>query len=74
MDTEMTAPAAAGRVPAGGISEAAPLLEASGIEKSYRRGTWPAGREHQVLRGAGLALYPGEVAGLVGENGSGKTS
>jgi ABC-2 type transport system ATP-binding protein len=74
MSTEMTAPAAAGRVPAGGISAAAPLLEASGIEKSYRRGVWPARREHQVLRGASLALYPGDVTGLVGENGSGKTT
>ena len=82
MGTKMTAPASAGvtttatagRAPAGGISPAAPVLEASGIEKSYRRGVWPARREHQVLRGASLALYPGEVAGLVGENGAGKST
>lgn len=74
MGTEMTAPAVAGHLPAGGISAAAPLLEASGIEKSYRRGAWPLRREHEVLRGASLALYPGEVAGLVGENGAGKST
>jgi ABC-type multidrug transport system ATPase subunit len=50
------------------------VLEASGIEKSYRRGVWPLRREHEVLRGANLALYPGEVAGLVGENGAGKST
>src|SRR6266581_9362339 len=37
-------------------------------------GPWPVRREHQVLRGASLALYPGEVAGLVGENGAGKST
>ena len=49
-----------------------PLLEAAGIEKTYpRRGLR---RPQQVLRGAGLALHPGEVVGLVGENGSGKST
>jgi ABC-type glutathione transport system ATPase component len=54
--------------------QANPVLEASGIAKSYRRGLWPARREHPVLRGASLALYPGEVVGLVGENGAGKST
>ena len=53
---------------------ATPLLSASGIEKSYRRGVWPARRSQPVLKGADLALYPGEVVGLVGENGSGKST
>ena len=72
MDTETAA--LTGCEPGGVRSPGAPVLEASGIEKSYRRGVWPLSREHQVLRGTDLALYPGEVAGLVGENGAGKST
>jgi len=53
---------------------AGPVLTARGIEKAYRRGVWPVRRTLQVLRGVDLALYPGEVVGLVGENGSGKST
>ncbi len=36
---------------------------------------WPLSHRQQVLRGADLTLYPGEVVGLVGEkNGSGKST
>jgi ABC-type glutathione transport system ATPase component len=46
--------------------KAGEVLAAAGIEKSYRRGPWPLRRRQQVLRGADLTLYPGEVVGLVG--------
>jgi len=74
MVTKATAPAILPGTHGDGTSPDAPLLEAAGIDKSYRRGVWPARREHLVLRGASLALYPGEVAGLVGENGAGKST
>lgn len=49
-------------------------LTAVGIEKSFRRGSWPLRRTSAVLRGVNLTLYQGEVVGLVGENGSGKST
>jgi len=51
-----------------------PVLLARGIHKSYRRGFRPGHRTHPVLSGADLDLRGGEVVGLVGENGSGKTT
>jgi ABC-type multidrug transport system ATPase subunit len=74
MGTETAVPATLRRTPGDETSPGAPLLEASGIEKSYRQGIWPVRRQRPVLRGASLALYPGEVAGLVGENGAGKST
>jgi ABC-2 type transport system ATP-binding protein len=55
-------------------SSAAPVLTAEGIEKSFRQGLWPLAHRQQVLRGIDLVLQPGEVVGLVGENGSGKST
>jgi len=55
-------------------SSPASVLAAEGIEKTFRRGIWPLAQRQQVLRGADLTLYPGEVVGLVGENGSGKST
>jgi ABC-type multidrug transport system ATPase subunit len=72
MGAEMTTSASAGRHAID--ARAVPVLEALGIEKSYRRGVWPARSEQRVLRGASVALYPGEVVGLVGENGAGKST
>ncbi len=74
MGTRTAIPATAEHAPAGGKSPGAPLLTATGIEKSYRHGIWPARHARQVLRGVDLELYPGEVAGLVGENGAGKST
>ena len=42
------------------------LLQAQDIHKHYGR--------VQVLRGASLSIEPGEIVGLVGENGSGKST
>jgi ABC-type multidrug transport system ATPase subunit len=74
MGTETTIPGSAGGRHAGVAARGNPVLEASGIEKAYRRGMWPLRREHEVLRGTGLVMYPGEVVGLVGENGAGKST
>jgi ABC-2 type transport system ATP-binding protein len=62
-----------GSIQAGG-GDHDPVLQASGITKSYRRGHWPFGRTHQILTGADLTLHPGEVVGLTGENGTGKST
>ena len=50
---------------------AAPILRLSEIEKTYARGT-PT--EVQVLRGASLALAPGEVVALTAPSGAGKST
>ena len=50
------------------------VLTAEGIEKAFRRGMWPVSHRQPVLRGVDIALRPGEVVGLVGENGSGKST
>lgn len=50
----------------GVLEETAPVLVAEGVRKRY-------GGVH-ALRGARLALRPGEVHGLCGENGSGKST
>ncbi|MGB0972729.1 MAG: ATP-binding cassette domain-containing protein [Mycobacterium sp.] len=50
------------------------VLTATGVWKAYRRGWWPRRRTLPVLKGADVALQPGEVVGLVGENGSGKST
>jgi hypothetical protein len=46
-----------------GITES--VLAATGIEKACPRGLWSVRRQRLVRRGAELALWPGEVVGLV---------
>ncbi|HEY5998164.1 MAG TPA: ATP-binding cassette domain-containing protein [bacterium] len=48
-----------------------PLVEVSDLHFAYDRGT---PRERPVLRGVGLAARPGELLGIVGANGCGKTT
>ncbi|WP_137990794.1 ATP-binding cassette domain-containing protein [Streptomyces vilmorinianum] len=50
------------------------VLEATGIEKAYAHGLWPARHRIPVLCGVDITLAPGEVVGIVGENGSGKST
>jgi len=72
--TQTPQPTTLGAPPQRALEATVSLLAASGIEKSYLRGLWPARRSQPVLKGADLTLFPGEVVGLVGENGSGKST
>jgi len=52
------------------IAPAPPLLAVEGIDVALGRG-W---RANHVLSGVNLKVWPGEIIGLVGETGSGKTT
>src|SRR5436190_263139 len=47
-----------------------PLLELQGVHHGYELGQ----RRVEVLRGADLALFPGEITAIVGRSGSGKST
>lgn len=50
------------------------VLRAESVVKSFHRGLPPRRRTVAVLRGASLMVCRGELVGLVGENGSGKST
>jgi len=52
------------------MSERKPVLSLRGVDRVYQAGAGPL----TVLKGADLDLFPGEVVGLVGPSGSGKSS
>ena len=52
------------------MSDGAPVLSLRGIARTYRSGD----RQLEVLKSIDLDLYPGELVGLIGPSGSGKSS
>lgn len=52
------------------MSDAPPVLSLRGIARTYRSGD----RQLEVLKSIDLDLYPGELVGLIGPSGSGKSS
>jgi len=52
------------------MSSPTPVLSLRGVMRSYPSG----GRTLEVLKGADLDLFPGEMVGLIGPSGSGKSS
>jgi ABC-2 type transport system ATP-binding protein len=70
----MSSTATVASPPLGAQPATEPVLTVRGVAKAYRRGVWPLRRARQVLRGVDLTLHPGEVVGLVGENGCGKST
>ena len=57
-------------MPASSQSNLTPLIEARNLIKEYPRDTGSA----RVVDNVSLAIYPGEVLGLVGESGCGKST
>jgi peptide/nickel transport system ATP-binding protein len=57
------------------VADAPPLLDARGVRKTYRSGSWPGKRRTVHAADVSLAvLHAGETVGIVGESGSGKST
>jgi lipoprotein-releasing system ATP-binding protein len=52
------------------MSDTPPVISLRGVARSYPSG----GRILEVLKGVDLDVYPGEMVGLIGPSGSGKSS
>ena len=55
-------------------ARSSPVLQATGLEKTYNSPFPFLGRAVTVLTGVDISLYTGEIVGIVGENGSGKST
>ncbi|MFF2327483.1 MULTISPECIES: ABC transporter ATP-binding protein [unclassified Streptomyces] len=71
-----TAPVAEPRHRADSDDAAGTLLEIEGVSVSYGRRAGARGAAHRtrVLTGVDLSVRPGEIVGVIGETGSGKTT
>ena len=63
---------ARGGAPEPAAPRGAAVLSVTDVSKSFRRGVLRR-RRTDVLKGASMEVRPGELVGLVGENGSGKS-